>query len=96
MHTAGLNNPPDTLKNTHTFTAKLNPKLKAMNINTLTFGTCVILAPWAVVLGFSPTAAVLATWVPPKAKKRNMKVPQNSARAAMSSLRHRGEMECLE
>ena len=42
-HTAGLNKPPDTLKNTHTLTIKLNPKLNAIKSNTLVFGACVML-----------------------------------------------------
>lgn len=43
QHTAGLNRPPDTLKNTHTLTIKLNPKSSAINNNTFEFGACVIL-----------------------------------------------------
>ena len=87
--TAGLNNPPDTLKNTHTFTIRLNPKLSAMYNNTLVFGACVILPSFCpAVDGSLYVAEVFATCVPPNAKNRNMNVPANSAAAATSSFRH--------
>lgn len=87
--TAGLNKPPLTRKNTHTLTIKLNPKTKLIYSSTLVFGACVMLfCSWPAVAASLYTAAVLATWVPPKAKKRNMKVPANSEAAATSSLRH--------
>lgn len=60
-----------------------------MNNKTLVFGACVMLPPcWPAVAGLVAVADVLATWVPPNAKNRNMNVPANSAAAATSSLRH--------
>jgi hypothetical protein len=88
--TAGLNNPPLTLKNTQTLTIKLNPNIKLMYSNTLVFGACVMLFPVCPDVATSLyIAAVFATLVPPNAKKRNMNVPANSAAAATSSLRQR-------
>jgi hypothetical protein len=87
--TAGLNNPPETLKKTHTLTIRLNPKVNAMNKSTLVFGACVILLSCCpAVAGLLAMADVFATCVPPKAKNRNMKVPANSAHMATSSFRH--------
>lgn len=79
--TAGLNRPPLTRKNTHTVTIRLNPKIKLMYNSTLVFGAVPL-----------PDAASWLFWamlVPPKEKKRNMKVPANSESAAMNSMRHR-------
>jgi hypothetical protein len=71
--TAGLNRPPDTRKNTHALTARLNPKPNAMYVSALALGTWVN-PP----LESSPPADdALATWVAAKAKKRNKKVPTN-------------------
>jgi hypothetical protein len=92
--TAGLNSPPLTLKNTHTLTIRLKPKIRLMYSSTLVSGACVMLllaCPDVVRLLY--VAAVLATLVPPNAKNRNMKVPANSAAAATISLRHRFGMK---
>lgn len=81
--TAGLNNPPLTLKNTHALTARLNPNTKLMYSSVLALG--IWLKPPCCVS--APEAAALATWVPLKAKKRKRKVPTNSPMKAMMWLR---------
>jgi hypothetical protein len=87
--TAGLNNPPLTLKNTHTFTISENPKLNAIKSRTLVSGACVMLPPCCPAVDLSVAVAdALATCVPPNAKKRNINVPANSAAAATSSFFH--------
>lgn len=71
--TAGLKRPPDTRKNTHALTAKLNPKPNAMYVSAPAFGTWdnppSALSP--------PDDDALATCVAAKAKKRKRKVPTN-------------------
>lgn len=65
--TAGLNRPPVTRKNAHTFTVRENPKDRA---EYRRFD----------VLGGEPGGGmgVLDTWVPAKEKNRKRKVPTNS------------------
>ena len=79
--TAGLNKPPLILKNAHTFTARLKPKANEMYSKFEEFGNCDSEAPSV------GGAAALATCVAAKAMNRNMNVPANSPRKAMSSLR---------
>lgn len=74
--TAGLNNPPLILKNTHAFTASENPKHNAIYCNC-----CGLLPASATVL--PPDDGILfATWAPDKAKKRKRTVPTNSPHMA--------------
>lgn len=40
--TAGLKSPPDTRKNTHAFTARLNPNANAIYESEAVLGACVI------------------------------------------------------
>lgn len=58
--TAGLNNPPLTLKKIHALTAKLKPKLKAIYKSTLVSDPVMV-----VFVMPCSTSLVLATWVPP-------------------------------
>jgi hypothetical protein len=79
--TAGLKGPPLILKNTHAFTARENPKLRAMYNN------------WEGSLGVSTVLVLLAgvarsaTCVPEKAKKRKSVVPAYSALVAIKWFR---------
>lgn len=74
MLTAGLNRPPEILKNAHTFTASENPNASEMKSKFAESGVCVR-EPSAVA-----GAAALATWVAANAMNKNMKVPPNSPR----------------
>jgi hypothetical protein len=71
--TAGLNKPPLTLKKTHTFIARLNPNTREM------YNSCSRFGPEEAVAVVDDRFAV---WAPPKAKKRNKKVPTNSPNEA--------------
>jgi hypothetical protein len=71
-----LNNPPLIRKNTHAFTAREKPKLKAMNNN------CEGLLGVPTVLVLLAGVARSATCVPEKAKKRKRVVPAYSALVA--------------
>lgn len=73
--TAGLNRPPDIRKNTQTLTMRLKLNTRAMYKRTL--GEKPVASP-VVVLDSELPAPMLATWVPAKAKNRNMVVPTNS------------------
>jgi hypothetical protein len=74
--TAGLKSPPLIRKNTQAFTAKENPKLRAMyNNREGSLGVPTVLVLLAGV-------ARSATWVPEKAKKRKRVVPAYSALVA--------------
>lgn len=69
MLTAGLKSPPDTRKKTQTLTASEKPKHRLMYNICAGFGPCARVVLWSpfVVWG------VLATWVPAKAKNRNLR-----------------------
>jgi hypothetical protein len=73
--TAGLNSPPLIRKNIHALTIRLNPKDKEIYSNVA--GLSPVAAP-VVELSAVCGAPMLATCVPPKAKKRNRVVPTNS------------------
>ena len=80
--TAGLNNPPDMRKKIQTLTMSEKAKTRAMYCKTA--GEKPVAAP-VVVLASLPLEPTLATWVPAKAKKRNMVVPTNSPMKATKS-----------
>ncbi len=71
---AGLNRPPLMRKKTHAFTAKENPKHKAIYNREAGSG--------AEAIGASGSL-VLATWVPANAKNKKRKVPADSPNMAM-------------
>lgn len=72
MLTAGLNKPPEILKNAHAFTASENPNASEMKSRLAESGL------WVKVASAVAGAAALATCVAAKAKNKNMKVPPNS------------------
>jgi hypothetical protein len=80
--TAGLNSPPDMRKKIQTLTMSEKAKTRAMYCKTA--GEKPVAAP-VVVLESLPLEPMLATWVPAKAKKRNMVVPTNSPMKATKS-----------
>jgi hypothetical protein len=82
--TAGLKRPPEIRKKIQTFTISEKAKTKAMYCRTA--GEKPVSAP-VVVLLLEALAEepMLATWVPAKAKKRNMVVPTNSPIKATKS-----------
>jgi hypothetical protein len=81
--TAGLNRPPEMRKKIQTLTMREKPKTREMYCRTC--GEKPVSAP--VVLFEVPLELMFATWVPLKAKKRNMVVPTNSLTKATKSVR---------
>jgi hypothetical protein len=74
--TAGLNSPPLIRKKIQALTMRLNPKDREM-YNNFDGSTPPVFEPVVVLLAVDPSP-MLATCVPPSAKKRNSVVPTNS------------------
>jgi hypothetical protein len=81
--TAGLNNPPLMRKKIHALTMRLKPNDREIYSNVA--GLNPVAAPVVELSAVCP-APILATCVPPKAKKRNRVVPTNSAITATMSV----------
>ena len=79
-----LNRPPEIRKKIQTFTIRLKPKATAIYNSTM--GLKPVAAPVVEFCELS-WAPIFATWVPAKAKKRNIVVPTNSPMVATKSAR---------
>lgn len=81
--TAGLNRPPLMRKKIQTLTIREKAKTRAIYWRTA--GEKPVSAPVVVLVSDWAEEPMLATWVPEKAKKRNMVVPTNSPMKATKS-----------
>jgi hypothetical protein len=82
--TAGLNSPPLMRKKIHTLTMSEKAKTRAMYCRTA--GEKPVSAPVVVLAPDESLEPTFATWVPLKAKKRNIVVPTNSPTKATKSV----------
>lgn len=82
---AGLNNPPEILKKTHTFTMSENPNASAINIRFEVLTVLVVDSCDVEGVGFALFR--FAICVPANAKNKNIVVPINSPTIATNSIR---------